>query len=45
MGDLQEYYMGLQIKLDLRNYDLRKKRDLWKIVPTTIVLVNKLLDL
>ena len=35
----------VQINLDLRNCDLRKKLDLRKMVSTTKILVNKLFDL
>ena len=45
MGDLQEYYIDIQINIDLRNRDLRRKRDLRKIVLASKMLVIKLLDL
>ena len=35
----------VQINLDLRNCNLRKDLDLRKIVGTTKILINKLLDL
>ena len=45
MGNLQEYYIDIQINLDSRNLDLRMKRDLRKIIPASKMLVIKLLDL